>query len=249
MGGLNGSALSVEHAHGQEACLASDLFCSRDDIVHVCCVSEQESFCIYRLASDPFEGLDCAVSCCCGEDHLSVAVLLHEVFGEVLCGRQLFFCVVDLHLCDPVLVLVQGELGRADVACGFVAQLLDQVLCLFDVDCFVHGVSFVKAERFSRSENSGAAVSGVGASSQVSPDRAPQALSRSERRLDGSSGAELPPAQAGDALAASTPRNFRPQTARAVAIRLGDLACGTGSELVRRASWDAAPLDVEGVPC
>ncbi len=50
--------------------------------------------------------------------------------------------------------------------------------------------------------------SGGAASSQVSPVRAPQALSRSERRLDGSSGAGATPAKAGDVLAAITPRTW-----------------------------------------
>jgi hypothetical protein len=107
----------------------------------------------------------------------------------------------------------------------------------------------VKCLHFSRSENMGASVTGGAASSQVSPVRAPQALSRSERRLDGSSGAVGTPAKAGDALAASTPRNLRRRGAATVAIALGRLADATGSELVRRLGWDVAPVDAEGVPC
>jgi hypothetical protein len=110
-------------------------------------------------------------------------------------------------------------------------------------------VVWLLREQFCGTQNTSAAVSGDVASSQVSPVRAPQALSRSERRLDGSSGVVATPAKAGDALAASSPCNFRPQGARAIALGLSELASRTGSELLRRSSWDAAPVDAAGVPC
>lgn len=57
------------------------------------------------------------------------------------------------------------------------------------------------------------------------------------------------PAKAGDALAASAPCNFVESGGRLLAVALGDVAARTGSEQLRCASWDAAPVDSDGVPC
>lgn len=236
----------------QQVCLFLDLGCPLYYSVLVYLVEQQQSFGVYCLAPDSCQCSDCCVSC--------VFVQHHGFFSFLwMRGAQTRPSLISLW--DTA----NGRPHRSQPAPEHSQQGFDSAASANLRCCATHsGRSANPAKprgRFDpqepppteghclRMQTTGAAVTGGVASSQVSPVRAPQALSRSERRLDGSSGAGGTPADAGDALAASTPPNSLPRGAAALARALGHLAGAMGSEVVRCASWDVAPVDAEGVPC
>lgn len=239
---LRRCAVGVEDAECEDSRLACDLFGSCDDVVEVGGVSEEESFGVDRLAPDLAERVDCVLSCGCGEDHGLHQV--PEVDSDWLCvvvwGDDVDLVLVGLDVDD-----VEGAWADCDVFSGGDLETLGGCV---ECELVFHCVSPVLFGQVLLCKI-WLPVSGGGASSQVSPVRAPEALSRSERRLDGSSGTVATPAKAGDALPASAPGDFVMEGARSRTFALGEMAWLMRSEVLRRLSWDVAPVDAEGVPC
>jgi hypothetical protein len=251
----------LEDCYSEDVCEALDLCCALDGVVLVDLVEQEEAFCVDCLRSDSFEYGDGAVSVSLIE-HLSRL----SVGGQVFRARLL--CSVWRHVCcdgsDDLVCVVSREdqscyffLVHCVIHCvndsvsswfyGHEASFVYSHLAACECDCCVfHCVSLVQCEQLLLCNN-WLLNSGDVASSQVSPVRA--AEQPRSGRLDGSSGVGATAAKAADPLAARSPCDVLRPGASSVPIALGYLAEATSSELVRRSSWDAAPLDAEGVPC
>lgn len=188
----------------QQACLSFDLAGALPEVFFVDLVEQKESFCVECLASDSFQGGDCCVSCLLCEGH----GLFAESYWEFAVREKLF-----VESCTDSVQRVLNRVVSFGVVEGYQVAFWTPhrdcemtFRCGVSMDCecvsSFHVVLSVKCLHFSRSENMGAVFTGAGVSSQVSPVRAPKALSRSGRRLDGSNGSGGTPAKAGDELAA-----------------------------------------------